>query len=120
MKDKRNREEPYSKTLETIAPVTVASEEVEPAVMDEQGSFRVFVDRVEESIVAVHYVCLEMEKPAHVVKGKTAESVFAEIARLGLVSRVDHAAYLGAELAKAEVALCTGKEYLQDSALFKK
>jgi dihydropteroate synthase len=39
---------------------------------------------------------------------------------MGLVSTLDHAAYLGSELAKAEVALRTGKEYIQDSSLFKK
>jgi len=29
-------------------------------------------------------------------------------------------AYLGGELAKAEIALRTGKEYIQDAAMFKK
>jgi len=39
---------------------------------------------------------------------------------LGLVSRWDHAAYLGSELTKAEIALRTGKEYIQDKAMFTK
>jgi dihydropteroate synthase len=39
---------------------------------------------------------------------------------MGLVSRLDHAAYLGSELAKAEIALKTGKEYIQDRGLFVK
>ena len=38
-----------------------------------------------------------------------------KIAELGLVSKLDHMAYLGAELAKAEIALGTGKEYVQDT-----
>jgi dihydropteroate synthase len=37
-----------------------------------------------------------------------------------LVSEFDHAAYLGRELEKAEIALTTGKAYVQDIALFKK
>jgi len=53
------------------------------------------------------------------LKGKTAESIYVEIMELGLVTRLDHAAYLGRELAKAEVALRTGKEYVQDDFLFK-
>ena len=44
----------------------------------------------------------------------------AEVLRLGLVSRLDHAAYLGGELAKAEVALRVGRDYVQDAALFGK
>jgi dihydropteroate synthase len=36
------------------------------------------------------------------------------------VTRLDHAAYLGSELAKAEIALRTGKEYIQDTVLFKR
>jgi dihydropteroate synthase len=37
-----------------------------------------------------------------------------------LVTRLDHAAYLGNELAKAEIALKTGKSYVQDNSLFDK
>jgi dihydropteroate synthase len=55
-----------------------------------------------------------------IIKGKTAEDVYAQIIDLDLVSRLDHAAYLGSELVKAEIALMTGKEYIQDSPLFKR
>ena len=120
LKDKRNREEPYNKELETNAHVVAAPSESEPAVLDERGSFRIVVDRIEGTIVALHYTSLEMDKPINIIKGKTAESVYAKIAELGLVTRIDHAAYLGSELAKAEIALRTGKEYIQDSVLFKR
>jgi dihydropteroate synthase len=82
--------------------------------------FKICVDRKEETIVAMQFTTLEMDKPFNIIKGKTAESVYAKIIQLGLVTRLDHAAYLGSELAKAEVALKTGKEYIQDSVLFKK
>jgi dihydropteroate synthase len=61
-----------------------------------------------------------MEKPLNIIKGKTAESVYSKIVELGLVTQLDHAAYLGSELAKAEIALRSGKEYIQDSPLFKR
>jgi dihydropteroate synthase len=35
-----------------------------------------------------------------------------------LISRLDHAAYLGIELEKADVALRTQKSYIQDQAIF--
>ena len=82
--------------------------------------FKIAIDRVERVLVAVYYDSIQMDKSINVVKGKTSESVCAKILEMGLVSTLDHAAYLGSELAKAEVALRTGKEYIQDSSLFKK
>ncbi|MCW4047622.1 MAG: dihydropteroate synthase-like protein [Candidatus Bathyarchaeota archaeon] len=118
LKDKRNREEPYDRTLETNVHVAVTSEKPEPVVLDEKGSFRIAVDRVDGNIVALHYTSLGLDKPVNIIKGKTADSVYMKIAELGLVTRIDHAAYLGSELAKAEIALKTGKQYLQDHSLF--
>lgn len=42
-----------------------------------------------------------------------------EIIRKGLIKSLDHALYLGYELAKAEIALQLGKNYIQDEPLFK-
>ena len=78
------------------------------------------VDRIDEKIVALHYSSAKMEKPDKIIKGKTADAIYSKIIELGLVSREDHAAYLGGELAKAEIALRTGKEYIQDKAMFTK
>ena len=119
LKDKRSREEPYDEELELKSKVTLATQETEPAILDTEGMFKIAVDRKEETIVAMQFTTLQMDKPVNIVKGKTAESVYAKIIQLGLVTRLDHAAYLGSELAKAEVALRTGKEYIQDSAIFK-
>ena len=71
-------------------------------------------------IVALHFAITEGDKPSNIVKGVTAEAVYAKIVEMGFVTRLDHAAYLGSELAKAEVALKTGKDYVQDNPLFKK
>jgi len=98
----------------------VADEAVEQATVDPQGVFRITVDRNAESIVALHFATAEADKPTTIIKGKTAEAVYAKIVKMRLVTRLDHAAYLGLELAKAEIALRTGKEYIQDSPLFKK
>jgi dihydropteroate synthase-like protein len=120
LKDKRVHEEPYDKKLEATAKVTHAPEGAEPAILDSAGMFKITIDRTEGVLVAVHYDSVDMSKPINVVKGKTAETVYAKVLELDLISRLDHAAYLGSELAKAEIALRTGKDYLQDSALFKK
>ena len=47
------------------------------------------------------------------------EEVYEEIITKELVTRMEHAAYLGSELKKAEIAMITGKEYVQDFELFK-
>ena len=120
LKDKRFHEEPYDKKLEAGAKVVDARERSEPATLDSEGMFKISIDRVEGVLVAVHYDSAQMDKPVNVVKGKTADSVFVKIVEKGLVSKLDHAAYLGSELAKAEIALRTGKEYIQDKELFKK
>jgi len=117
LKEKRNYEEAYDKTLEKEAQVTIA-EDAEPATSDPRGIFRITIDRNAETIVALHFATAEANKPSKIIKGKTAEAVHAKIVEIGLVTRLDHAAYLGNELAKAEVALKTGKEYIQDHALF--
>jgi dihydropteroate synthase-like protein len=120
LKDKRKHEEPYDPQPEAYAQVTVADEAVEPKVVDPQGVFRITVDRDAETIVALHFTKEETAKPKSIVKGKTAEAIYTKIVEMGLVTRLDHAAYLGGELAKAEVALKTGKDYVQDNPLFKK
>ena len=119
LKDKRKHEEAYDEALEADAQVIMANEGSERATADPQGVFRIMVDRNAETIVALHFVTGEAEKPNSIVKGKNAEAVYAKIVEMGLVTRLDHAAYLGSELAKAEVALKTGKEYIQNNSLFK-
>ena len=47
------------------------------------------------------------------------EEVYEEIISKELVTRMEHAGYLGSELQKAEIAMITGKEYVQDFELFK-
>jgi dihydropteroate synthase-like protein len=117
LKDKRLREEPYSSEVEADAKVVI-SERLKPEVLDEKGLFKIAVDHVNGDIVALYLVDEQQIRPSVVIKGKTAEHIFSKIEEMDLVSRLDHAAYLGRELETAEVALRTGKEYIQDSQLF--
>jgi len=119
LKDKRLRGEPYNREIEAETPVISATEKLEPEVLDEKGLFKITVDTINETIVAIHIPSSEQDKPSVIIKGKTAENIFSKIEEMNLITRLDHAAYLGRELAKAEIALKTGKEYIQDSQLFK-
>ncbi len=119
-KDKRIREEPYNSNLESDAKVVKAPEKSKPAILDSKGLFKIAINRKEGLLVAVHYTSPDMIEPVSIIKGKNAESLYAKIIAMGLISKLDHAAYLGSELAKAEIALRTGKEYIQDNELFVK
>lgn len=119
LKDKRSFEEPYDIKTEQDAEVAVVSEEPPPAKLDALGAFKIAVDRKQNLLIAIHYRPNDMAKPVNIVKGESAEVIYQKILELALVSRLEHAAYLGVELAKAEIALKTGKSYVQDLALFK-
>jgi len=120
LKDKRLREEPYNNELESGAQVISATGKLEPEGLDEKGLFKIAVDQINGDIVALYLTGSQDDKPSIVIKGETAENVYSKIEEMSLITRLDHAAYLGRELAKAEIALRTGKEYVQDSPLFKK
>jgi len=119
LKDKRTHEEPYDQNLETIVKsVIIAPEEIASTTLDYLGAFRIFIDHTNHLIVAIHYSASSPNEPVNIIKGKTAQAVYTQILELGIVSKLDHSAYLGNELAKAEIALRTDKTYLQDAALF--
>ena len=85
----------------------VEAKESEEFVRDPKGDFRIWIwkDRI---------VC-EHEKA--IVVGRNAKEILDTILKLDLVSRLDHAGYLGRELMKAEIALKLGKNYVQDEDL---
>jgi dihydropteroate synthase-like protein len=118
LKDKRFLEEPYTKKLEKDVRVVKVLEKLEPAILDSKGIFKIFVDRAQNVLVAAHYNALNVTQPITIIKSKTAESMCARIVEMGLISKLDHAAYLGSELAKAEIAIRTGKDYIQDKKIF--
>jgi dihydropteroate synthase-like protein len=120
LKNKRNHEETCNCAFEKTDCILVARDTKKPAELDEKGGFRVFVNRSDQDIVVTHFASIGSEKTDLTVKGKTAEVIYRKIIELGLVSLLEHAAYLGSELAKAEIALRTGKEYIQDQPMFKK
>lgn len=52
-----------------------------------------------------------------VIVGKKPEEIYHAVIKEGLITKFDHAAYLGKELEKAYIALKTGAKYIQDSEL---
>ncbi len=105
--------------------------------LDPEGYFIIYLDREAGLICAKHFtntinerglaVDPETGKPipargkverthTQVYRGRTAKEICVEIFEQVAtpVTRLDHAAYLGREFVRAEIALLNGQEYVQD------
>lgn len=106
--------------------------------LDPGGYFIIYLDREAGLICAKHFTNVindrglavdpETGKPipvrvkvernhTSVFSGRTAKELCVKIfeeAQPSLVTRIDHAAYLGREFVRAEIALVTTQEYVQD------
>jgi len=111
LKDKR-RGEPVDEEIDV--PIIEGKADYK-FTQDPCGSFKIMVD--DGIIKAVHYKNMN---PDVAITGKTSKVIYDKIIKQGLISRVEHATYLGAELQKAEIAATLGKNYLQDFPLFKR
>jgi len=86
---------------------------------DEKGFFVILVDHNKKKIIVEHYNyvkdknIIKTGKINQVIEGTNAEELCKEIIKKGLLSKLDHASYLGRELQKAENALNNGLEYTQ-------
>lgn len=112
-KDKRKRSD--ISEVDTDGLETISQENPMKFVRDSKGSFKISVDYDNNEIRAVHF---RKNQPDAVIVGKTAREIYEEIIKKDLVTRMEHAAYLGSELKKAEIAMKLGKNYVQDFDLF--
>ena len=83
--------------------------------LDRAGFFIVLPQPQKGLIVCEHYE--NNGRLAHVIEGRQAALIASTVVERGFVTQLDHAAYLGRELAKAEAALSDGITYEQDAAL---
>lgn len=82
--------------------------------LDAAGYFVIYVDRTRGLLSMEHHRNDGVLDA--VIEGRTAAAVYYPAIDRGLLSRLDHAAYLGRELARAEHALKSGEDYVQDQA----
>jgi len=90
---------------------------------DPAGFFTIFIDGKKKVIVVEHYSNVakngnrkvDTGRLEAVLEGTSAEALCAEITERGMVTRLDHAAYLGRELERAERCLRSGSDYEQDA-----
>lgn len=82
--------------------------------MDRAGYF-VIIPQPEKGMITVEHYAYD-NKLERVIEGGDAKSIYWTIIEAGWVTRLSHAAYLGRELAKAEISLELGFNYVQDRA----
>lgn len=106
--------------------------------LDPDGYFIIYIDREAGLICAEHYSNTINEKglaldpetgeplcakgslkrsPTAIFKGRTAKELgikLTEETQPSPLSRLDHALYLGREFVRAEIALISGHDYIQD------
>lgn len=95
------------------API-IHAEQPEKVEMDKAGYFVILPQPEKEMIVVEHYSYDNTLQ--RVIDGKDARSIYWTIIRNGWVTQLSHAAYLGKELAKAELSIKLGVKYVQDGA----
>lgn len=93
---------------------TIAGYVPQRMTSDPAGYFVVFPDCGRRLLMLEHYRndgVLDV-----VVEGASAAELYIPAIERGMISRLDHAAYLGRELARAEHSMRTGEAYFQDAA----
>lgn len=93
---------------------TVNAREPRRLVPDPAGYFVVYPDSARNRLALEHYT--NQGVLDCVIEGATSAALYSEVIARSLLSRLDHAAYLGRELARAERSLATGEPYVQDRA----
>jgi dihydropteroate synthase len=125
---------------QVLCDVTVIDQELSKRHidLDPGGYFIIYIDQQEQLIYAKHYTNTINEQglacdpetgkpflcggklersPSRIYSGRTAKELCVRVfeqAEGCLVTRFDHAAYLGREFQRAEAALLNGQEYIQD------
>jgi len=83
--------------------------------LDRTGFFIIIPDHTRGVIACEHYS--NDGTITTVIEGASARLIASTAIEKGLVSQLDHAAYLGRELARAEMSMRLGVEYVQDRAV---
>ncbi len=94
-------------------PEVMVARPAERVEMDRAGYFVIVPDSKRKLIVVEHYAY--DNQLLHVLEGSTSRDLYRTIIDAGWVSQLSHAAYLGKELATAELSLRYGFSYVQDA-----
>ncbi len=92
----------------------VVAERPRPLVLDRAGYFVIYPDQPNRRLVVEHYTNQGILNC--VLEGTSVAALYGEVIERQLLTRLDHAAYLGRELTRAERCLEDGTPFVQDAA----
>ena len=95
-------------------PAVFVKETDQPVKLDKAGYF-VILPIPERKVINVEHYSYDNHL-LHVIEGSSARSLYLKIIEENWVTELTHAAYIGKELAKAELNLLLGVPYNQDAA----
>ena len=98
----------------STAPQLVVTAPSHTVTMDKAGYF-VIVPVADRKVINVEHYSYD-NTLLRVIEGTEAQAIYHKLISDGWVTELSHAAYLGRELAKAELALQYGFKYIQDGA----
>ena len=104
----------FTGTPEDTAAEVVLAQEPQRMIPDPAGFFVVYPDAPRRRLIVEHYTNVGVLDC--VLEGGTPAALYATAVERRLVTRLDHAAYLGKEVTRAQRAMETGEPYVQDRA----
>jgi tetrahydromethanopterin S-methyltransferase subunit A len=111
VENERNETEKGRKDPDITDVPVIQAEKPEKLELDGAGYFVIVPVPDRMSILARHY---SYDKELlRIIEGRDAPSIYRMLIKYGWVSTLNHAAYLGQELARAEIAMKAGFDYVQ-------
>jgi tetrahydromethanopterin S-methyltransferase subunit A len=104
----------FDKTLSLKKKPLIEAQMPQRLILDPSGFFIIYPNKEEGKIYLEHY--LKDGTLNETIYGEDPVLIASTAIELGLVSRLDHAAYLGRELEKAYLSICFDFQYVQDGA----
>jgi tetrahydromethanopterin S-methyltransferase subunit A len=108
-------EQPYEAGIIVDLVEVIKAEPAKKLRLDPSGYFVIMAMKGKQyPLLVEHYT--NDGSLQHIIKGEDAATIASTLIDMGLVSQLVHAAYLGRELARAEMSLKAGTKYVQDKA----
>lgn len=107
--------QPYEAGLKVDLLEIQKAEPAKSLKLDPAGYFVIMVMKCREHPLLVEHYSND-GRLMNMIEGKDSASICATLIENELISQLDHAAYLGRELAKAELSLRSDSKYTQDQA----
>lgn len=105
---------PFKETITIEGIKKVLAKPSKKLVLDPSGYFIIYPKPDKRAILVEHYS--NDGTLRHIVEGASVSEICSTVIELSLVSRLNHAAYLGRELERCRLSMELGFEFVQDRA----